>query len=355
MAEIKNWGVVRHLRADASSHVLHFRSARLVRSGRGLSFWFFPLSTSLAEVPVDDREMVLILHGRTADFQDVTAQGIVTYRVKNPESLARLVDFTIDSRSGAHLKQPIEKVELRIGTLAQQHGVDYIGTNTVRAVLSEGIARVREAVAAGLGADDLLSEMGLVISAVRITSIKPSADLEKALEAPTRERIQQESDEATFARRALAVEKERAIQENALQTKIELAHREQELIGERGLNARREATEAAEAARIGAEASAARARLESATGATRIREQAEANAASIKLLETARNETGEARMEIFRDVPVGVLLGLAAQELAGKLRRIDHLNIGPDSLGPVLASFIEASTRNIEKKTGRSP
>ena len=55
---------------------------------------------------------------------------------------------------------------------------------------------------------------------------------------PTREAIQQAADEATFQRRAQAVEKERAIQENELQNKIELARREEQLIAQKGQHLR---------------------------------------------------------------------------------------------------------------------
>jgi regulator of protease activity HflC (stomatin/prohibitin superfamily) len=350
MAEIKNWGIVRHLRADPTSHVLYFRSARLVASGRGLTFWFFPLKASVAEVPVDDREMPLLFHGRTLDFQDVTAQGAATYRIVDPEALARLVDFTIDTRTGLFRRQPIEKLELRLGTLAQQHANDYVGKTPVRSVLSEGHARIRGVVTKGFAEEENLAEMGITVTAVRITSVRPTADLEKALEAPTREKIQQESDEAAFLRRALAVEKERAIQENAMKTKIELARREEELIAQNGQNARRQATDKADAERIAAEAQSDRARVESKTEADRIREQASANATSIQLIEGARAEAEAARMAIFREVPIGVLLSLAAQQLAGKLEHIDHLNLSPDALGPMLTNLIHASTARLEAR-----
>jgi regulator of protease activity HflC (stomatin/prohibitin superfamily) len=348
MAEIKNWGIVRHLRADPTSHILYFRDGRLVASGRGLAFWFLPLKASLAEVPVDDREMSLLFHGRTQDFQDVTAQGVATYRIVDPEALAQRVDFTIDTRTGLFRRQPVEKIELRLGTLAQQHANDYVGTTPVRRVLSEGHARVREAVGQGLTEDARLAEMGIFVSSVRITSVRPTADLEKALEAPMREKIQQESDEAAFARRALAVEKERAIQENAMKTKIELARREEELIAQHGQNARRQAVDKAEAEKVAADALAQRARVESTTEADRVREQADASASSIKLIEGARAEAEAARMGVFRDVPIGVLLSLAAQELAGKLQHIDHLNLSPDALGPMLTNLIQASTDKLE-------
>src|SRR6185436_11517306 len=115
-----------------------------------------------------------------------------------------------------------------------------------RAVLAEGMDHVCEKIREGFAAHAALAEMGIAIVAVRITGVAPTADLEKALQTPTRESIQQQADEATFARRALAVEKERAIQENELQNKIELSKRQELLIGQEGQNQRRLAQESVE-------------------------------------------------------------------------------------------------------------
>jgi hypothetical protein len=43
-----------------------------------------------------------------------------------------------------------------------------------------------------------------------------------------------------------------------------------------------------------------------------------------------------------------VLLALAAQQLATKLQRIDHLNLSPDALGPALSALLHAGTRRLE-------
>jgi hypothetical protein len=44
-----------------------------------------------------------------------------------------------------------------------------------------------------------------------------------------------------------------------------------------------------------------------------------------------------------------VLAALAMQEVAGKLQRIDHLNVSPDLLGPLVADLLAAGTRKLEK------
>ena len=79
MAAILKLSVVRHLRSGPNSHILHHSRGRKMHSGRGLAFWFVPLSASIAEIPCDDRDQPFLFHGRTSDFQDVTAQGTITY------------------------------------------------------------------------------------------------------------------------------------------------------------------------------------------------------------------------------------------------------------------------------------
>jgi regulator of protease activity HflC (stomatin/prohibitin superfamily) len=340
MADVTRVTFVRHLRADNSSHVLHYKGEKLVRSGRGLSFWFLPMSSSVAEVPVDDREVSLIVHGRSSDYQDVAVQGVVTYRVVDPRILSQRVDFTISLESGTHRKQPLEKIALLIAQMSHQHAWTYIATTPVRTILAEGHARIREAVEAALSEDASIHDMGIEIVSVRVSSVAPAPELQKALEAPTREHIQQISDEAAFSRRAMAVDKERAIQENALQNQIALAKREEQLIAQKGANTRQEATEKAEAERIAASAAAARAHIEG-----------DAKAESIRVVEGARVDVERARIATFEKLPTSVMMGMAAQELAGKLKSIDHLNIGEGAFGPMLQQLIEAGTKRLEKKS----
>jgi len=334
MAEIGGFGLLKHLRADASSHILLFRDARLRRSGRGLAFWFSPFAVSLAEVPVDDREVALAVHARSSDFQDVVVQGSLTYRIVDPAQAAARVDFSIDPRRGTYLRQPLEKLGVMLTQLAQQRAHSYVQDAPLREVVVRGHDGLRAAIEDGLGRGPLLTDLGLELVAVHVVSVKPSAEVERALEAPMRERIQEEADEATFRRRAQAVDKERAIQENEMQNQIELARRKQQLIEQRGQNARRKATEKAEAERIGSEAQADRTRI-----------AAEAQAAGIRAVEGARMALERDRMDVYRSMPPAVLAGLAAQELAGKLQRIEHLNITPDLLGPILSNLVDGSKR----------
>ena len=96
MADITRFPLARHLRGAPTQHVRHLREGKLVHDGTGLSFFFRPLTAVLSEVPVDDRELPLLFHARTADFQDLTVQASVTFRVTDPATAGQRLDFSID-------------------------------------------------------------------------------------------------------------------------------------------------------------------------------------------------------------------------------------------------------------------
>jgi regulator of protease activity HflC (stomatin/prohibitin superfamily) len=331
MAEIKRYGFMRHLRADAGVQVMRFRNGRPIRSGRGLAFWFVPHRASISELPMDDRDMVLFFKGRSKDFQAVTVQGNLTWRVADPNVLGTRVDFSIDLKSGRHTAKPVEQIEALLTGMSQQLATQYFAQGTVHDLLNAGIEPLRVRLEQGLGGSERLAAMGIEIVAIRLAAIAPSAELERALQTPTFEGLQQKADQAVFERRALAVEKERAIAENELHNKTELARREQELIAQEAANARNRAEGTRDAMQIAADGEASR----------------------VRTVEQARADMERARMAIYRDLSSHVLLGLAARELAGKLTKIDHLNVTPDLLATVLGEF-GRSTRLPSGEAGRA-
>ncbi len=328
MAVITKFPVIARLRADASHHVIRYRNGEVRQSGRGIVFWFRPDVTSIVEIPMDDREMTLFVKGRSADFQDVNVQGALGWRVAGPEKLAERIDFTIDLLNGQHVRQPIERIEARLTGLVNQAALDYLAGATVRELLDAGIEPLRQRLEQILASEPVLNELGLAIVSVRLNNLAPSSELERALQTPTFEALQQKADEAMFERRALAVDKERAIAENELANKVELARREKQLIAEEADNARNRATGIAEAAKV----------------------EAEAEANRIRTVESAKAEAEQAHIAVYRDLPASVLMGLAARELAGKLDTIEHLNVTPDVLAAVMREFAMKPATAIEAR-----
>lgn len=337
MAEIRRFPWVRHLRSEPSSHILAYRKGELRRSGRGLAFWFLPMGAAIAEVPVDDRDQEFLFTGRTRDFQTVTVQGVITYRVTNAEELASRLDFSLDLDRGMHRRQPLDQLHVLLTGLAQRIALRHIARLGIDKLLAEGLEELQSAIESGLLADQSLLDRGIEVISARVYELKPTAELEKALEMPTREALQQQADEATFQRRALAVEKERAIAENELQNQIELARREEQLIGQRGQNERQRMEEEAQAKRI-----------EAVAKAERLQVTADAQAGQIRVVEGAKAEAEKAHLDAYRELPTEVFIGLAVQELAAKLQ-VEHLNITPELLGPALHRILEAGSRRLEQ------
>ncbi|MGW1000049.1 SPFH domain-containing protein [Streptomyces sp. NPDC002520] len=373
MADITRRLGWRHLRGAPTAHVRHHRSGTLVHDGPGLSFWFRPLAAALSEVPVDDRELAMTFHARTCDFQDVSVQATVTYRIADPSVAAARLDFSIDPDTGAWRGTPLEQLGTLLTETAQQHALDVLARTALSAALTDGVAVVRERLAAGLAAEPRLPATGIEVVAVRVMALRPEPEVERALRTPAREQIQQEADRATYERRAVAVERERTIAENELASRIELARREEQLVEQRGTNARREAEEQAAADAVRAQAEAARSVKLAEAEATRSVKLAEAEAArnvrladaeaarSLKLAEAeaartaavaraeaeGAREVGEARaqaqaawLRVHAEAGVDgakTLRALTATRLAENLPRIDSVTVSPDVLTGLLA------------------
>jgi regulator of protease activity HflC (stomatin/prohibitin superfamily) len=330
MADINRYPFLNHLRADTTAHVQHLKNGQVKHAGPGLAFWFRPRTAALAEIPLDDRDQALLFHARTADFQDVTVQATVNFRVIDPAMAATRIDFGIAPETGRWNATPLETLGGLLTELAQQPALEQLAGMAMADALAHGIGPVRDRVAGALARDERLAERGLAVTDVRVVAIRADAELERALQTDTRERVQQDADRATFERRALAVESERAIAENELHNQIELARREEELVTQRGQNERRRATEKAAADRITTEAAAVQRRL-----------LADATADTTRLVGQAEADAEAAKLDAYRQLDQATLLGLALKELARNLPNIGNLTVTPDLLTPVLARLAQ--------------
>ncbi len=340
MAHVGRFLFWRHLRAEPNQHILHFKRGRLALSGPGVAYWFNPLSAAIAMLPVEDCETTFLLKERSRDFQEVSVQCTLTYRITDPEKAARRVNFSIALSGGAWQEQPLERLASLWAQRAQPPARDYLRAATVEEAVREGAEPIRRAMHEALSKDVDVAAMGLAVVSLQVARVAPSADLEKALQAPTREAIQQRADEAGFTRRANAVEKERAIKQNELQTEVDLAQRQAELLAQQGRNKLQTVQADAEAERARVEAELARQELAARAYGEQIEVRARGEASAARLKQAALLEAERERVGIFRDTPPGVLLGLSLQELAGKIQTIQHLNLTPDLLRETFAQFL---------------
>jgi hypothetical protein len=76
---------VQYLKTGPTQYVLHYQSGRIRHKGAGQAFFYYKPSSSIAVVPISSTDAPFIFNEVTSDFQAVTVQGQLTYRITNPE------------------------------------------------------------------------------------------------------------------------------------------------------------------------------------------------------------------------------------------------------------------------------
>lgn len=237
-----------YFKAEPTEYILVVRNGRIARRGAGRSFWYWRPSTAIMLLPTATIDALFVLNETTSNFQPVTLQGQVTYRIVAPETTADLLNFTIDPRTRAYRSTDPTKLNQRIVNLVQTHLRAELRQLTLEDAL-RGSERLTTAVLARMQGDTLLAALGVACLSLFFTTIATSPELARALEAQYREALQQRADQAIYARRAEAVEQERKIKQNELATALDLEQRRRTLVDLEGENARAAAIFAAEALR----------------------------------------------------------------------------------------------------------
>jgi hypothetical protein len=187
-----------------------------------------------------------------------------------------------------------------------------------------------------------VTALGVELLGLSILAIKPTPETARALEAEAREQLLKEADEAIFRRRNAAVEQERSIKENELNTEIAIEQkkrqiRETKMDADRGVQEKQRLLKEAEmAANVALEE---KKKELVALAALNAKAEADARAygieATMKALGTADARVLQALAN--SGMKPDQLIAVAFQELAGRADKIGELNISPDLLRELVA------------------
>ncbi len=209
---------IRYLKTSPTTFVMHWKGGVLKRSGPGLSFLFYAPTSTLVGVPIGSTDIPFVFTLATADFQTITVQGQLTYRVADPRKLAGLLDYTIDPH-GKYASDDPQKLDERLVNVAQILSQAALGQLTLRAALAAS-EQVVAGVMAGVKSSPAVAMLGVEVLGFALVSIRPTPEMARALEAEAREALQRNADLAVYDRRNAAVEQERKIKESELSTEI---------------------------------------------------------------------------------------------------------------------------------------
>lgn len=104
---------IKFIKFDSMTYVIKFKNGHVAKEGRGLSFFYYAPTTSIAAVPIGSNNLPFIFSETTKDYQTVNIQGQIAYKIGNPKQLAELLDFTVNEK-GIYKKDDIEKLNQRI-------------------------------------------------------------------------------------------------------------------------------------------------------------------------------------------------------------------------------------------------
>ena len=215
------------LKASPTTYVLHTSNGRVKREGAGLSFFYWGPTSTLALIPLGSADVPFAFNEIAADFQAVTLQGQLTYRVADPKRLASLLDFSVGPHGEYVSEDPMLPGERLV------HATQVLAREVVQRMrLRESLTasdRIAADVLPALRKAEVVTMMGLEILQLSILSMKPVPEMGKALEAEAREALQKSADEAIYARRNAAVEQERRIKESELQTEIAVEEKKRKI------------------------------------------------------------------------------------------------------------------------------
>jgi hypothetical protein len=313
---------IRYFKAAPTTYVMQYGGGgRVKREGAGLSFYYFAPWTTLVAVPAASTDVPFIFNEVTSDFQTISVQGHLTYRVIDPKKLAGLLDYSLNA-SGEYATDDPHKLPARITNAAQNAVRGDIQSRPLRAVLLEadGIAKT---VTKALAADAGLSALGVEVLSFSVLAIKPVPETAKALEAEARERLLRESDDAIYNRRNNAVEQERKIRENELNTEVAVQTKQRQieetkLAGLISLEEQRRQLVATEAAN------------------SKTRADAEAYLVRATIEPLAALDPKALQVLAARNVDPRILVAMAFQEIATNAAKVGNLNISPDLLDTLL-------------------
>jgi len=311
-----------YMKASPTTYVFHYRGGRLRQEGQGLAFWYLRPASTIVAVPMASRDVPFVFNEVAADFQAVTIQGQLTYRVAEPRRLAALLDFSIRP-SGTYVSDDPEKVPERLVQTAQILARSVVQAHALREVLTDSDALV-SSVLPLLRESEVVRMLGLEILGLTVLALKPTPEIARALEAEAREALQGESDEAIYARRNAAVEQERRIRESELNTEIAVQEKQRQI---------RETQMAAEIA-----VEQQRAELIEQRSANE-RKDADTRAYALKTtLEPVRDLDWRTLMALgTTGSDPKLMIALAFRELAENAAKIGEVNVSPDLLKSLLA------------------
>lgn len=330
----------RFIKFQPSEYVLKYRNGKIVKEGAGISFNYYAPTTSIVVVPVGSVDAPFIFEEVTSDFQTVSVQGQITFRIVDQKKIAGLLNYTLDMRGKGYVSDDSKKLPQRVINI-----VRVLTKKTLESLQLKDAIKSSEVLAQGIlneiKQNEEINLLGIEILGLSILAILPTKETSRALEAQAREQILRKADEAIFERRNASIEQERRVKENEFNTEIAIENkkkqvRETQLEAERAVQQKQNQLKEEQ---MNFETTLEEKRKD-LIELTVQNSKAEADAKAYELSAVMKALEGINPIIIKSlaniDMQPNKLIAIAFQELAENAQKIGQLNITPDLLQEIV-------------------
>lgn len=220
---------IRFIKFQPGEYVLKYKNGKVVKQGAGISFYYYAPTTSIIVVPAGSMDVPFMFEEVTADFQSVTVQGQIAFRIVDQKKIAGLLNYTLDMKRGkGYLSDDPQKLQQRV-----INTVRVLTKKTLESLPLEEAIKSSEKLAGqildAMKQHEVINRFGIEILDLSILAILPGKDTARALEAQTREQILKKADEAIYERRNASIEQERKVKENEFNTEIAVENKKRQV------------------------------------------------------------------------------------------------------------------------------
>jgi len=335
---------IKFIKFQPSEYALMYKNGKVVKEGAGISFYYYAPTTSIVMVPIASSDCPFMFEEVTADFQTVSIQGQVTYRIIDRKNVAGFLNFTLAIKNGnnSYVSDDPQKLPVRISNLvrvmAKKHLENLKLSDAIR--LSEALANN---ILEDMRGNEEIRLLGIEIMGLTVLAVQPNKETSRALEAETKEKILKMSDDAVYERRNASIEQERGVKENEYNTEIAIENKRRQ-VRETQLNA--EQAEMKKQNELKNEQLDAEINLEEkrkiliALATENSKAEADAKAYELKAMMNALSgvDTDVIRALAAIGMQPQALIANAFQNLAGNAEKIGHLNITPDLIREMMTA-----------------
>ena len=133
-----------YFKGQPTDYIQRYSSGGLRHEGLGLAFYYWRFNTQVVAVPTTSRDADFLFNEITSNFQEVTLQGQLTYRIHEPKKAAELLNFRIDPEKYIYVTEDLNALAQKIINVVRIETRSEVEKRTLAEVLRDSRAIAKD-------------------------------------------------------------------------------------------------------------------------------------------------------------------------------------------------------------------